>query len=223
VPPSSRQRIVANERARQVLHKPVVNLEGSAHPSACASGRSILKIWYGIALVLVALSGSSTHADRVGYHKVADLSAETDAVRAEHHHDWSSADDARGEIFTEENHYSYLQLREKATGAVLFRRPGPALSHIWISPDSKYVVGISNIKLWNPYQLVVYSKSGDRLLERDIVSMSLPGASESVTNWIDWYREPVPKIAIVENGTTATLSIEGRLGGFHQFQFPVVK
>jgi hypothetical protein len=53
--------------------------------------------------------------------------------------------------------------------------------------------------------------------------MSLPGASESVTNWIDWYREPVPKIAIVENGTTATLSIEGRLGGFHQFQFPVVK
>jgi hypothetical protein len=144
-------------------------------------------------------------------------------VRAEHHHDWSSADDARGEIFTEENHYSYLQLREKATGAVLFRRPGPALSHIWISPDSKYVVGISNIKLWNPYKLVVYSNSGDRLLERDIVSMSLPGASESVTNWIDWYREPVPKIAIVENGTTATLSIEGRLGGFHQFQFPVVK
>ena len=69
----------------------------------------------------------------------------------------------------------------------------------------------------------MYSNSGDRLLERDIVSISLLGASESVTNWIDWYREPVPKIAIVENGTTATLSIEGRLGGFHQFQFPVVK
>jgi hypothetical protein len=134
VPPSSRQSTVASERARQVLHKPLVNPEGSAHPSACASGRSILKIWYGIAPVLVALSGSSTHADRVGYHKVADLSAETDAVRAEHHHDWSSADDARGEIFTEENHYSYLQLREKATGAVLFRRPGPALSHIGFLP-----------------------------------------------------------------------------------------
>jgi hypothetical protein len=75
--------------------------------------------------------------------------------------------------FAADNDYSYLRLRDKATGAELFRRPVPALTHIWISPDSKYVVGISNVMLWNPYQLVVFSGSGDRLLERNISRRSL--------------------------------------------------
>jgi hypothetical protein len=52
--------------------------------------------------------------------------------------------------FTADNDYSCLRLRDKATGAELFRRPVPALTHIWISPDSKYVVGISDVMLWNP-------------------------------------------------------------------------
>jgi hypothetical protein len=32
--------------------------------------------------------------------------------------------------------------------------------------------------LWNPYQLVVFSKSGDRLLERNMVGVNWPGVSE---------------------------------------------
>ena len=59
------------------------------------------------------------------------------------------------EPFAAENNYSYLLLREKATGTVVFRRPVPALTYIWISSDAKYVVGISKIMIWNPYQLVV--------------------------------------------------------------------
>jgi hypothetical protein len=74
----------------------------------------------------------------------------------------------------------------KATGAELFRRPVPALTHIWISSDSKHLVGISDVMLWNPYQLVVFSKSGDRLLERNMVGVNWPGVSQSVTNWINW-------------------------------------
>lgn len=105
----------------------------------------------------------------------------------------------------------------------MFRRPVPALSYIWISPDAKYVVGISNIKLWNPYQLVIYRKFGDRLLERDLVGMKLTGATESVTNWIYWFKEPEPKIAVFENGATAALVVEDPLGGFHQFQFAAIK
>jgi hypothetical protein len=167
----------------------------------------------------------------IGYSGTANLSAETADVRVEHGHDWSNVtDDSRWKMmsttknpFTAENTYSYLELREKATGAVVFRRPVPALSYIWISPDAKYVVGISHIKLTNPYQLVVYSRSGDRLFERDFVGMKLTGAKESVTNWIHWYKEPDPKIAISEHGATATLFIEDRHGGFHQFQFTAVK
>jgi hypothetical protein len=182
-----------------------------------------------IILVWLALL-TTAHADRVGYDRVIDLRAETDTVQAQHHHDWSTkTHDARWNMisttkdpFTVDNNYSYLLLRDKATGTELFRRPVPALTYIWISPDSKYVVGISNIKLWNPYQLVVFSKSGNRLLERDMAGVRWPGVSGSVTNWINWYKEPVPQITIVEEGTTATLSIEDPLGVLRQFQFQVV-
>jgi hypothetical protein len=98
----------------------------------------------------------------------------------------------------------------------------PALTHIWISTDSKYVVGISNVMLRNPYQLVVFNKSGDRLLEHNRVGVNWPGVLRSVTNWINWHKEPVPQMAIVEDGTTATLSIEDPRGVLRQFEFPAV-
>src|SRR5262249_39609153 len=124
--------------------------------------------------------------------------------------------------FTADNDYSYLMLRDKVTGAEIFRRPVPALTHLWISPHSKYVVGISHIMLWNPYQLVVFSRSGDRLLERDMVGVKWPGVSRSTSNWINWYKEPVPRMAIVDDGTTATLSVEDPMGVLRGFAFPAV-
>jgi hypothetical protein len=193
-----------------------------------------LNIWYTTilrtAVSLMVAASTPAHADRVGYSKVVDLWAETGTVRAEHHHDWSGATrDARWKMisttknpFSADNDYSYLRLRDKATGAELFRRPVPALTHIWISPDSKYLVGISDVMLWNPYQLVVFSKSGDRLLERNMVGVNWPGVSQSVTNWINWYKEPAPQMTLVEDGMTATLSIEDPLGILRQFQFPAV-
>jgi hypothetical protein len=176
---------------------------------------------------LVATS-TSAHADRAGYDKVVDLWAAAGTLRAEHHHDWSGATrKARWKMisstenpFGADNDYSYLRLRDNATGAELFRRPAPALTHIWVSPNSKYVVGISHVKLWNPYQLVVFSKSGDLLLKRNMVGINWPGVFDSVTNWINWYKEPVPQIAVVEDGTIATLSVEDPRGVLRQFQFP---
>lgn len=181
-------------------------------------------IWLSVAMI------GPTHADFIGYDKVIDLSTENGNLRAEHHHDWSGASHAARwkmisttkDPFTADNDYSYLRLRDKATGAELFRRPVPALTHVWISPDSKYVVGISNIMLWNPYQLVVFSKSGERLLERNMVGVRWPGVTQSVTNWIGWYKEPAPRMTIVEDGTTATLSVEDPLGTLREFQFETV-
>jgi hypothetical protein len=105
----------------------------------------------------------------------------------------------------------------------LFRVPVPALTYIWISPDSKYVVGLSNIKLWNPYQIVVYSRSGERLFARGLVGANLPGEAESVTNSVIWYKEPVPKIEMTEDSSTVTLIVENPLGGSNQFQFSAGK
>jgi hypothetical protein len=39
----------------------------------------------------MVLVSTPAHADLVGYNKVANLSAETGTLRAEHHHDWSGA------------------------------------------------------------------------------------------------------------------------------------
>lgn len=185
---------------------------------------------FGAALSMAIAASTPACADATGYDSVVNLSAETGAVRAEHHHDWSrGTSEARWKMistsrnpFTTDNDYSYLRLRNKATGTELFRRPVPALTHIWISPDSEYVVGISNVMLWNPYQLVVFSRSGDRLLERNMEGTIWPGVSRSVTNWIKWYKEPAPQMTIVRDGATATLSIEDPLGVMRQFQFPAV-
>lgn len=173
---------------------------------------------------------ATTYADVAGYDGVITLKAESGIMRVEHHHDWSATtQDARWKMFsttktpfTAENNYSYLLLQDKKTGAALFRSPVPTLTHLWVSPDSKYIVGISNVMLLNPYQLVVFSKTGKRLLERNLVGVSWPGVTQSVTNWIRWYKEPVPKITLVEKGETATLSVEDPFGILRQFKFQVV-
>lgn len=115
---------------------------------------SVLKNCYAmifrITLGLALAASSAAHADMVGYDKVVDLSVETETPRAERHHDWSSATHAaRWKMistsenpFTADNDYSWLRLYDKTTGTELFRRPVPALTHIWISRDSEYVVGI---------------------------------------------------------------------------------
>ena len=71
--------------------------------------------------VLPLLAGSSAFADAVSYSKVVDLRAESAAVVAEHHHDWSKAtQDARWKMisttkdpFTAENTYAYLRLVDR--------------------------------------------------------------------------------------------------------------
>src|SRR5262245_11911870 len=86
-------------------------------------------------------------ADAVGYAGIKDLKEENDVLRVEHHHDWSRATEparykmitTTNDPFTAENTYSYLRVVEKASGHELFRAPVPALTRLWISPDSKYV------------------------------------------------------------------------------------
>lgn len=85
------------------------------------------------------------------------------------------------------------------------------------------VVALSNVKVWNPYQLVVFSRTGDRLLELNLIGMRWPGTSESVTNWVRWYKTPVPKIAIVEGRNTAILSVEDGAGFLRKFEFALAR
>lgn len=66
-------------------------------------------------------------------------------------------------IFTEDNTFSGLALIDETDGAAFWIKPCPVLSTVWISEDSRYVVGLSNKLLSNPYQLVVFDIDGDVL------------------------------------------------------------
>ncbi|MFZ6800535.1 hypothetical protein [Undibacterium sp. Di24W] len=110
--------------------------------------------------------------------------------------------------FSSLNTYSYIQVSDKKSGNILFKSPVPALTVIWATPDSNYIVGISNIKVWNPYHLVVFNKKGELLYKAAIDTKSYPDASESVTNWINWYKEPVPKITLKSTIDSIEVSIE---------------
>jgi len=81
------------------------------------------------------------------------------------------------------------------------------------------VVGLSNVKLWNPYQIVVFDRSGRRLFEKSITAASGPGVQETVTNAVSWYKEPTPAIRLVESRGSVTLSVEDRLGTPRLFRF----
>jgi hypothetical protein len=169
--------------------------------------------------------------------------------------------------FRPENTFSTITAREKSGNKLLFSRPVPALSYLWISPDSRYIVGLSNIKLYNPYQLVIFDRAGNLLLKQRMTPQEAcfstgeygkfrkqhakslpvldqltavkgdrawidcfwmdaqrvlgsdiwnelnnracpshfsPNFSESVSNWIYWYRTEILKPVMVKNpnGTT---------------------
>ena len=151
------------------------------------AGKSRDRTPYAICIAAVALVVEFTPciagADVVGYGDTRTITAESKTLKVEHFHDWSEATrEARWKMistnndpFTADNNYSYISVKNKLSGAELFRAPTPALSYLWISPDSRYIVGTSKIMLWNPIQLVVFSNTGRRLLARDMRKVEWPG------------------------------------------------
>ncbi len=166
-------------------------------------------------------------ADAIGYSLVYDCKAENSQFVAEHHHDWSEATrKARWKmistdknVLSSENTYSSLLLTSRGDGREIFQVPTPALSYLWISPDSRFIVGVSNIKLWNPLQLVVLNAQGAVLLAKPVDESSFPGVSGSVTNWVYWYHEPSPTISITPVGDHFVLKVEGNAGVDRVFEF----
>jgi hypothetical protein len=85
-------------------------------------------------------------ADAVGYAGVVDLNAQTAALSAKHHRDWSNAThDARWKMFSDSrdvfagaNNYAYVVVFDRKTGQQIFKSPSPACSYLWISPGSSH-------------------------------------------------------------------------------------
>jgi hypothetical protein len=151
-------------------------------------------------------------ADRVGYFSIYDCKAENELLYAEHH-DWSKATRAARwkmisttkDVFTSSNSYARLVVRNKRDQSQLFRVPTPALTHLWISQDSRFIVGISNTKLDNPIQVVVFNTKGMLVLAKSVD------------------KEPQPQISIETSGDFSSLHIEGNSGVDRVFTFKDIR
>ncbi len=97
-----------------------------------------------------------------------------------------------------------------SAGKVLFHAPSPALTYLWISPDSEYVVGLSSVKLNNLYQLVVWRRDGTPLLLARHPESS--DYSESVTASVHWFDEKNPEPKIVTTGGKLVLQLRSPSG-----------
>jgi len=229
-------------------------------------------------LFIHLVSSLNVRADSSGYSAKKVFIVRNEKIIVIHRHDWShSSSQKRNEMFlgdqnpfTDENNYSWLECVDVYTNRVLFTRPVPALTYLYVSPDLRYIVGLSNIKLDNPVQFVVFNTLGDlqyfisvspiesklnreeyiifekkfpkdaiklKNLRRiqeigDLVFINLgtmpplsrkawlylfkwnvrshlsKNFSESVTNFIDWYKEPDPEIQLkYENEKLAAVSL----------------
>lgn len=114
-------------------------------------------------------------ADFAPYSERHEVTATTGSLTVRHCHDWSSEkvdslfqDLSHHEaFFTAANDFSFTELRDGSK--VLFKCPSPALTHVWISPDGQFVVGLSDVMLHNPYQLMIWKRDGS-LLHREHIS-----------------------------------------------------
>ncbi len=129
-------------------------------------------------LLILILVSIKVNADPIAYSDSLRLEIESENYIVIHFHDWTEQTrDARFEMistnqdpFTNKNNYAYLAVIDKSTCDTVFKKPTPALTNIQISKDEKYVVGISNIMVWNPFQLVVFNIDGKLVKSRHFSS-----------------------------------------------------
>lgn len=107
-----------------------------------------------------------------GHHEVVATNGSW-TVRHIHDWDWQKVDvlipnsSHNEKIFTPANDFASTEFRDGSK--LLFKSPSPALTHVWISPNGQFVVGLSDVMLRNPYQLVIWKKDGS-LLHREHIS-----------------------------------------------------
>lgn len=233
-------------------------------------------------VLMVALGmAAAAKGDSVAYGGLHDCSAKRDGFVFRHQHDWAwtAVDELEAKhdgdpkaIFSDDNTFSHVELLDPK-GKRLFRRPSPALTHLWVSPGAEYLVGISNVQLQNPYQLVIWRSDGSLVHARHVsatvarmtkdariefirrfpgaealvlddyfvhedklylaywhhgrdlpkaawnyledLSVSNPISTDigaSVTNWIWWFNEQKPAIALEQKDRDLLLTLRSRKG-----------
>ena len=130
-------------------------------------------------LIILIICPFYAFSDEFAYSEKMHMQIESENYIVIHAHDWSDFTlNERTEMFFSEkqdpfddkNNYGYIECINKKDNQIIFHIPSPALTQLFISPDEKYIAGISNIMLYNPYQLVVLDINGDIIKRRHISS-----------------------------------------------------
>jgi hypothetical protein len=75
------------------------------------------------------------------------------------------------------NNYAYIEVFNKVTMEKIIHIPSSALTHLYISEDERYIVGISNIKIYNPFQLIILD-----IINKEIIKIRHIASSEGKLN-----------------------------------------
>src|SRR5687768_3574382 len=121
----------------------------------------------GAAALLLACAPDA-RADNKAYEEVLTLEAKGSDFRVTHRHDWTRRTlskrlemmKSHRDPFRADDDRSYLAWYS-LDGRRLRQLPSPALTWLGVSPDSRYVIGLSYVRLHNPYHLVVWSRDGE--------------------------------------------------------------
>jgi len=97
--------------------------------------------------------------------------------------------------FDKNNHYGYLKCIDKISGKEVFNIPSPPLNYLWISPDSKYIVGLSKIKCMNESQLVIVNIKGELIYNKTVLGISIKFSIKEYNDFLKKY----PKISKLDN------------------------
>ncbi len=98
----------------------------------------------------------------------------------------------------------------------------PLLTHLWLSPDEEYIVGLSTILDANRHHLVVYSVDGELIHRQAIDCEQLKShCNTTVSQYIYWFHETHPAIQAKETDDgTVVLSLNDPYKQRATFRFP---
>lgn len=137
----------------------------------------------------------SCKADLGCYNSTNAIELETDQFKVFHYHDFSDRRESElknihyygsDAILTDSlNQYSFISVVDRKTGDTLFKNPCPAFKNVLVSQNNKYIIGLSNIRFRNPYQLIVYDLEGNIILKKKIEYGELKLTDIQFRNFID--------------------------------------
>ena len=153
-----------------------------------------------ISIICIILLPYNIFPDRTVYQKRLSINIESENYLIIHLHDWSRK-------------FAYIVIINKNTGYNTIVFQTPALTRLFLSEDENYIVGFSNIKINNQYQLIIMNITGEYILRKNINANESNNFTETVTNYVFWYNENIENIQFIfENETLSGISLIDNIG-----------